>query len=382
MSSETRYRLYLDGTAADREQLDRVETITVEQEVDLAWEARVELPICLDRNGRWQGVDEEFMAPGSRLRIEVALANDEFVPLIDGPVVARKPRLEREPGQSMLTVTVHDDTWELNRDEESISFGEDTTILDMVAGLFDGREHIHETDIDEDLTNAPEAPFALRGNRTAMSLLRCLAQIHGRHVYVLPGERPGQSIGCFRRFPDPDDRGSRGLPPLILNGDEANFSGFDSSQDLDRPEETRAAGIRMSDKRVVSAEASYRDRHRLGDREALSGTARPARRRLHPHHCAGMDLDQATTAQAEESGLAFEATGRILAGCYRGVLRPYRLVEVQLGETAMSGEWAIHQVTHTLTRSSYGQSFTLQRDAMSETQSERETEADLRRSVF
>jgi hypothetical protein len=57
-------------------------------------------------------------------------------------------------------------------------------------------------------------------------------------------------------------------------------------------------------------------------------------------------------------------------------------VEVRLGETSMSGEWAIHRVTHSLTRSSYDQSFSLQRDALSTTQSEREGEADLRRSVF
>jgi hypothetical protein len=215
-----------------------------------------------------------------------------------------------------------------------------------------------------------------------MSVLRCLAQVYGRQAYVLPGERSDQSIGCFRRFPDPDDRDARGLPPLILNGDEANITGFESSQDLDRPEETRAAGIRASDRQVVTAEASFRDRHTLGEGEALSGSARPARRRLRQQSCAGMDLDRATTARAEESALVFEASGQTLAGCYRGVLQPYRLVEVRLGETSMSGEWAIHRVTHSLTRSSYDQSFSLQRDALSTTQSEREGEADLRRSVF
>ena len=40
----TSYRLYFDGDPATRGQLDGVEEITVEQEIDLAWEARLPKP--------------------------------------------------------------------------------------------------------------------------------------------------------------------------------------------------------------------------------------------------------------------------------------------------------------------------------------------------
>jgi hypothetical protein len=53
MSGEIRYRLFFNDEPASREELDRVERITVEQEIDMAWEAQLEVPICLDANGRW-----------------------------------------------------------------------------------------------------------------------------------------------------------------------------------------------------------------------------------------------------------------------------------------------------------------------------------------
>ena len=64
------YRLFFDGTAATREQLDRVEAITVEQEVDRPWQARLEIPVCLDDQGNWSATTSRscrsFAASASR----------------------------------------------------------------------------------------------------------------------------------------------------------------------------------------------------------------------------------------------------------------------------------------------------------------------------
>ena len=120
MRRDIRYKLHFNDQVATREQLDRVDSITVEQEVDTAWEARLKVPVCLDPQGRWRGTDQPFMQPSARVRVEVSVVRGQFVPLIDGPVVAVDSQMSFEPGQSMVTVEVRDDSVLLNRREERL----------------------------------------------------------------------------------------------------------------------------------------------------------------------------------------------------------------------------------------------------------------------
>ena len=85
--AQTEFKVFFDGSAADRGRLDRIESIEVEQEVDKAWEATLMIPVCLDEQGNWSGDDERFMEAFSRIRVEVNPGGGGFVPLIDGPIV-------------------------------------------------------------------------------------------------------------------------------------------------------------------------------------------------------------------------------------------------------------------------------------------------------
>ena len=58
-----------------------------EQQIDMAWEGRLTLPICTDANGAWSGDDEAFMHSFSRIRVEVKVGSGSYAALIDGPVV-------------------------------------------------------------------------------------------------------------------------------------------------------------------------------------------------------------------------------------------------------------------------------------------------------
>lgn len=383
MSRNTRFKLFFNNELASVEQLERVDTITVEQEVDVAWEARLEIPICLDRSGQWKGADETFMRPRARVRVEVSVADDQFVPLIDGPVVGLDTRMQFEPGQSVVTLTVQDDSVFLNDRDDMFFFDEDDTVREIVRLLFGSYDQLSGTPvIDDDLDSPAADSYAMRANGTAMQVLRCLARVHEKHVNVLPGENRGESLGSFRALPRVGDRNSDSLPPLVLLSSEANVSGLDVRRDFTGPEETFSSNLSISDKGLVSRTASYLDRELLGDSPVVPDDQEPARRRLRPAPCVGPDPDQAVSARSGESSFSLEASGRVIEGCYRGVLRPYQLVEVQAGETPLGGDWVVKQVTHTLSRSSYGQSFTLSRNAESETQSERATQADLIGSIF
>ncbi|MEW6417495.1 MAG: hypothetical protein AB1480_05160 [Nitrospirota bacterium] len=354
------YRIFFDNNPATREQLDRVEEITVEQEVDMAWEARLEIPIRVDENGNWTGEDEDFMASFSRVRIEIKIGDRSFVPLIDGPIAGSDSPMHSEPGQSSITLNVHDDSTFLNR-EERISRFENMLDHEVARQIFGEFEQIASTDIEDTPSPGSSLPPVVVQRGTAIQLLRSLARRQGKHVYILPGESPGQSIGCFKSFPVETD----GLPPLILLGSERNIERLNVRNDAQRPSTVRASTLSITDKSVTTRTSRFGNLERLGEEDTFERESDTATRIIPPYQGESIDLDQAVTAEAADLSFAFEVTGSVLNHCYRSVLSPYRLVCVRGANNRLSGNYLITRVTHTLTRSAYSQSFTLRRNARS-----------------
>lgn len=356
---EVRYRMFSNDQPFTRAQLDAVETITVEQEQDIAWEARISIPLATDENGHWLREDEDYMAAFSRLRVEIKVGTGDFIPLIDGPVVSHDADRAATPGQSMMTLVVQDDSVFLNRDEEVATF---TDMLDyeIAARLFEQVPEIATTDIDDTPTPGSSLPAAVVQRGTPMQLLRTLARRNGMHVYVLPGGRPGQSVGCFKTVPADDEE----LPELTLLGPQRDLESFRLSYDGQRPGRERTSILRIRDKQVVSGSSESSTPRLLGDEEAAArNTSEPPRRLASPYTGETVDPDHTTAAGADQSGYAHRATGQVRDFCYPGVLRPYRLVTVRAGDTRESGRYLVTRVTHTLTRSTYTQSFTCIRNA-------------------
>ncbi|PSN77764.1 hypothetical protein C8B47_20390 [filamentous cyanobacterium CCP4] len=354
------YRLYINNTPATREQLDLVEEITVEQAVDMAWEARLQVPIGTDDQGQWTGGAEDVFTLFTPVRIELRVGDRGFVPLIDGPIVDRDDDQETEPGQSMRTVVVQDDSVWLNREDRIFRFDE---LLDHeIAGELFDIPQIATTEIET--TPAPtrsgEIQVVQRG--TAMQLLRSLARRQGMHAYVLPGESPGESVGCFKPFStEPGD-----LPVLTLTGPERNLASFSPRDDGQRPAQVTAYALSLFDKTVTQRTADPASLDRLGPEPSLGDETSPAAQILPPRFGDAVDLDQAVAAEAERASYASEVTGTVLGHYYRAVLVPYQVVTVEGVDEERSGNYLIAQVTHSLSRTEYSQSFTLRRNARSQ----------------
>jgi len=370
MTRRTEYRLFFNNQPATRDQLDGIESITVEQEVDMAWEARLEVPICLDRRGRWTGTDEPFMRPFSRVRVEISLRDDTFVPLIDGPVIKINSQMQFQPGESALTLIINDDSFYMNRDEGNFSFDNGESDYEIIDNIFTSCEQIHDLEIDDDLRDTEGDPVPFSANGTAMQVLTDLARTYGRHAYVLPGEDPGQSRGCFKDFPGLNDRQTDRLPPMVLLGPDANIRNHSPNQDIVKPVEAFFSTVQILDKSIVTNTASSRESELLGDRSAMPEGETPSRRMLRPNPFMRRGISRAVFGRANSSSYLITARGETIEGCYRGVLRPYQLVTVMAGETSLSVNYVITQVTHTLTRSAYSQSFSLKSNAVSEIDSE------------
>lgn len=359
---DIRFRMFFDNNPATLDQLERVEEITVEQEVDMAWEARIQIPIYLDDNGSWVGEDERFMRSFSRLRVEIQVDKLPFMPLIDGPIVKYDNQKSSKPGESIVIMIVQDDSVYLNRRESVVHF-ENMSDHEIAMQIFRGIEQIASFDIEA----APKPPGTLPPivvqRSTEMQLLRFLARRQGKHAYVLPGNEPGLSIGCFKDFPVQTD----GLPPLILLGKDRNIETFHIKNNVQRPATVRAATISICDKKVIKATTHFNKIDLLGEAVPwLENEADKAIQILPPYQGESVDLDHTVTAESANLSYAFEATGSILDHFYQGVLQPYRVVSVLGGNSRLSGNYLVSKVTHTLTRSMYSQSFTMRRNAQSE----------------
>jgi hypothetical protein len=297
----------------------------------MAWEARLEIPICTDDQGRWSGEDDDFLATFSRLRVEVKVGGG-FVPLIDGPVVGHDSRMSSEPGQSAITLMVQDDSVYLNRSESLESF-DDLLDHEIATRIFDDTEEIAESDVEETpATGSGLAPAEMqRGTR--IQILRRLAARQGKHAYVLPGPAPGESIGAFKSLPS--EAGD--LPELILLGGRRNVANFNVTNDAQSPANVEAHSLSITDKVVTTARSSFRNLDLLGEEAAFEDEGETGTRLLRPGQDGAVDADQAVAAEATRASFAFEANGAVLSDCYGGVSQDFGLLRNARSAGSRSG---------------------------------------------
>ena len=103
MSAQQKFRMFFGSRAATTDELAHVEEISVEQELDLAWQATIKLSLCLDAKGSWAHQQAEFLRSFQRVRVEIQLAGKAWTPLIDGPIVDRQTDMDSQPGRSNCT---------------------------------------------------------------------------------------------------------------------------------------------------------------------------------------------------------------------------------------------------------------------------------------
>jgi hypothetical protein len=360
--TDVRYRLYIDGSSATQEQLDLFDEISVHQAIDQAWEARLKMAVKTDDGGHWTGEAESdpLTSDFARIRIEIKVGDGNFVPLIDGPVVGHDSNLSSEPGQSEVTLIVHDDSVFLNRTESSEPW---PNLLDheIAQQIFRNHPEIATTEIDSTPSAGGGISPQEHQRSTDIQLLRQLAARNGLHAYVLPGDAPGASVGLFRALPS--EAGD--LPVLILLGKDRNIASFQVRNDMQSASQVQAYSLSITDKAVTTATSSTRDLSLLGDEGALTSESNAATRIVGAGQDGAVSPEQAVRAEASRDAFAFEACGTVVADCYHAVLQPYRTVTARGVNGRLSGLYVIKSVEHRLTRSLYSQDFVVMRNAQS-----------------
>lgn len=358
------YKILFQGTAATRAQLDRFQAITVEQEENRPWQARLEMAICLDDQGNWSHEDETFLEAFTRIRVELKVGDGSFEPLIDGPLVGYDSDRSAAPGSSTITLVVHDDGALMHRAAGVESYPPGMTDSEIARRVFgEYRQQIPTTQIED----TPTAPAALppepRRRGTHMELLRRLARRNDLVCAVVPGASPGTSIGIFHSTPVFSEH----PPPLVLLGGDRNIETFDVQLNAQGHTNVVASTLSFSDKRSVTRRSQVRNLELIGEQPPLEGDADVGEQLLRPGTGEDADLQHRVNREARRSSRVFEATGTVRGGCYAGVLSPFHPVQVKLGTTPTSGTYVISKVVHRLTRSDYTQDFTLVTDSLSQT---------------
>jgi phage protein D len=291
--------------------------------------------------------------------VELDPGSGTFEPLIDGPIVGRLQTMSAQPGQSIETLIVQDDSVLLNREEKTRRF-EDRAANEIAREIFGQGSHLQVGDVDS--TKTPTDGSAKTFQReTDIQHLRRLALHFGLHAYVLPGREPGRSLGYFRAFDTKPD----GLPPLILVGEDRNVETFQPREDAQSPATVKAQTLSLVDKSVTKASASFGDIRLLGSEAAGSNLKVGATRILPPGADGAIDADTAVRAAAERFSYAFRVEGHVATGRYPAALRPDRVVTVKGVNSELSGDYLIRRVRHHLTRSIYAQRFVVARNARS-----------------
>ena len=353
-----RMRLFLDNTPADAAQLAVFGTVRVDQGIGMATEAQLDLPVGTDDGGSWQLMEDGFVQPFARIRVEIQVGDGGFVPLVDGPVVAQRFQLDATPERSQMTLVVHDDSVLLNRDE-AVAVFEDQSPSDIAEQLFGAAGLQPQVDPVPAAGGAYERFVVQRG--TPMQTLRRLAREHGMVVHVEPGAAAGQSVGRFQRR-DAQFTGDEPLPDLVLLGAGRNIGSFQAEFDALRPQAPRAAGQLASDHSAVTASATTAPGTALGAVPAHQAV-QPATTLLLDVREEQADIDAATAAAADLSSWAWTAQGEVLADSYPGVLRPYRKVTVRGVGGHLSGDYMVSRVAHEFSDGGYRQQFALTRNA-------------------
>lgn len=354
MSGAVEYRVFLDSKPIDRDLYRKIETITVEQTMDLAAEARLELELCSDKQGVWNGPSDAHARAWRRARVEVKNMAASWVPLIDGPIVAWDANMQGEPGRSMMTLVVRDDSVYLNRKVETRTF-EGKSDTDVAKQLL-RTEPIAEVDVDPLPARPADQPLKLMKVCTEIELLLELARPFARHVFVRPGDKPGRSIGCMKAI---DPKRKPTLPALVLVGPKRNIDSFHVRSDATVG--ARHAGARLDIRKLAVAKeytSSWTDVALLGDDDPFD-TKQAGTERISPIDAAFHDVQEVANAKQQDSSFSLVGRGSIRAGCYHGVLTAYDVVATSGVDQKLCTTWVIRDVTHTLGRSEYRQDFTL-----------------------
>ena len=329
--------------------------------LDMLWEAEVVTHTVLDATGHWKNGADEFPVL-ARMRIELTQDDEQWVPLIEGPIARSDTDLSAQPGNSQVRLTVRDDSAFLNRNQSAHTYTHKTEreIIDAVLTEYRSEAGATAT-FTPDIAPIPgDVPGNAARRSTPIQFLRQLAHERGFHAYVLPAATKGEpSKFCYK----PKTRTPPTLPPLTLLGDDRTLQTLHIEANPEGPQSTSLARLDLASGQVTVHRASAGSAELMATLPAIP-SGLEAQRLADPRDGGRHAPEVTAEANTARSMYAYRASGRVVPSRYPGVLVPYQLITLRAGATGNSADYLLRKVTHTLDRNLYTQEFEALGDSM------------------
>jgi hypothetical protein len=295
------------------------------------------------------------LEPPSRVIIAVLIGALPQV-LIDGLITNHQFSPGSRPGEGTLTVTGEDISLQLDLEDRNATYENqgDSDIVSTILGRY------IRYGIRPDVTTTTRRPqtnqMVPSQQSTDLAYVQALARRNGFVFYIEPTRVPGTTTAHWGRqnFTEPPQ------PALTLNmGPATNLESLSFSFDALGPARPDISIVEPATRLAIPIPVPTGLRPPLARRPAM-----PLRRTL-PRTTASQDAAQATEtaiATASEGVDAVSATGSLDAVRYGRVLRARRLVHVRGTGDSYDGAYYVKQVTHSIKRGEYKQSFSLSRE--------------------
>jgi hypothetical protein len=293
-----------------------------------------------------------LLDPPSRVIVMVLI---NFLPqvLIDGMITNHQVQPSNQPGQSRLTVTGEDISLQLDLEEKSVTYPNqsDSSIVTRILGSYGLVPDVKTT------TNVPvETEQIPTQQETDLAYVQRLAKRNGFVFFVEPSDIPMVNHAYW----GPDHREGTPQPPLTMNmGSATNVERLDFTFDALRPVEPTVQVLDPTTGTAISISIPS------GLRPTLAGKPTKALRKTIARDTAGLSQADALLKMIEiltQSSDSVDAQGELDSLQYGRALRARQLVTVRGAGQSYDGTYYVKSVTHNIRRGEYRQSFSLTRE--------------------
>jgi len=363
------YQIFFGDEAVEQEFYGEVDSLTVEENSDMASTLHLRLALTKREDGSWEPLDDERLAPYKKISAKIGFqsgeglagalgaalggsGNDGLEPVFDGYVTAASLSLGSQPSETFLDVSAMDSSVLMSLEEKVARWPNlsDSEIVQQIVAAYGVTV---EADATGTVHQENDTTIVQRG--TDLQFVRNLARRNGLEFYFETNKDTG-AITAFLRAPQLDATPQADL--AIQFGAASNLVSFNARLSALRP-----LNVKTSQTDIKTAGANFGDaagtqRAPLGaldDNTLVGGTLGAL---VTPKEAAAQTLalgppssdpgELRTIAQAvrDEAAWFISASGEINSDAYQAVLRPRRLVLIKGAGSQYSGKYYVTRVTH------------------------------------
>jgi phage protein D len=365
------YAIEIGDNAAPPALLAAVQSIDVEDNAVLADMIRLRVALAVNTAGtQWNVLDEDVFPRLAKVKISVTIGSGSAIPLIAGYVIETRAEMSNTPGDSVLSVVAMDPTVLMHL-EEKVKAWPNMSDSDVANAIFGDNAYDFTPVVDDTKWKREESNQTLIQRGSDIAFLQKLAERNGFECFVELNASTGEIEGHFHA--PKHDENPQGVLSVNM-GSATNVDSFAVHFDMLGPTTAKVTGVDVASDDNQPAQAAESDQKALGSKPATSAD-RPRTVLLSG---TGMsetgELQTLAQAVVDQSAWAIVAEGELNTSAYGDVLRAKKPISVRGAGKTFSGTYYVEKVLHTLTSDGYTQRFTLRRNAVGLTGSEKFTD--------